>query len=75
MGRDGYEVEMRGGPLGGGTARVRDTEVRLAVVRESGRLYVRDPSTEPLDLSASARVIGTYGFSRREEALVWYPAL
>jgi hypothetical protein len=54
---------------------VKDTEVRLAVVRESGRLYVRDPSSEPLDLSASARVIGTYGFSRREEALVWFPAL
>lgn len=75
MGRDGYDVELRGGPLSGGTARVRDTEVRLAVVRESGRLTMRDPTLEPIDLSASARVIGTYGFSRREEALVWFPAL
>ncbi len=75
MARDGYEVELLGGPLAGGTARVRDTEVRLAVVREAGQLYMRDPTCEPIDLSPAARVIGSYGFSRREEALVWFPAL
>lgn len=70
---DGFELELRGGPLAGGSARVRDTEVRIAVVREGGRLHLRNE-----DAGAGGdppgRRIGEYGFSHREEALVWFPA-
>ena len=75
MTRDGFELELRGGPLAGGTARVHDTEVRIAVVQEQGRLHLRDRSPSEADDSTPARVIGEYGFSHREEALVWFPAL
>jgi hypothetical protein len=70
---DGFELELRGGPLAGGRARVRDTEVRIAVVREGGRLHLRDDGApEPAD--GVGRRIGEYGFSHREEAMVWFPA-
>ena len=69
-----YQLELLGGPLAGRTARVRDTDVRLSVVRDGGALRVRPPDDEdPLD--ATARVIGCYGFSHREESLVWFPAI
>ena len=73
MKHDGFELELRGGPLAGGSARVRDTEVRIAVVREGGHLHLRTadaPSAE----EHGGRRIGEYGFSHREEALVWFPA-
>jgi hypothetical protein len=70
----GYSVEMRGGPLAGRSASVRDTEVRLAVVRESGGLRVQ-PDDEPMPAEPAARVIGCYGFSHRVESLVWFPAV
>jgi hypothetical protein len=69
----GFRLEMRGGPLAGGSARVRDTEVRLAVVQENGRLRLDAAAQHPV--ADGARVIGAYGFSHREEALVWFPAL
>ena len=73
MKRDGFELELRGGPLAGGSARVRDTEVRIAVVREGGRLLLRDDGPAELADGTSKR-IGEYGFSHREEAMVWFPA-
>ena len=73
MKRDGFELELRGGPLAGGSARVRDTEVRIAVVREGGRLHLRDDEASLSD-EQKGRRIGEYGFSHREEALVWFPA-
>ena len=73
MKREGFELELRGGPLAGGTARVRDTEVRIAVVREGGRLHLRENVPPAADEEAGRR-IGEYGFSHREEAMVWFPA-
>jgi hypothetical protein len=73
MKRDGVELELRGGPLAGGSAHVRDTEVRIAVVREGGHLHLRDDEA-PADGESSGRRIGEYGFSHREEAMVWFPA-
>lgn len=73
MKREGFELELRGGPLAGGMARVRDTEVRIAVVREGGRLHLRNEEDTHGDENTS-RQIGEYGFSHREEALVWFPA-
>lgn len=73
MKREGFELELRGGPLAGGSARVRDTEVRIAVVREGGRLLLRDDDSPVLGDGGSRR-IGEYGFSHREEAMVWFPA-
>ncbi len=73
MKRDGFELELRGGPLAGGMARVRDTEVRIAVVQEGGHLHLRNDDSPALADGAGRRV-GEYGFSHREEALVWFPA-
>jgi hypothetical protein len=73
--RDGFDLELRGGPLAGGSARVHDTEVRLAVVQEGGRLHLRDEGAPAELASIEGRRIGTYGFSHREEALVWFPTL
>ena len=73
MRRDGFEFELRGGPLAGGSARVRDTEVRIAVVQEGGRLHLRDDAPSEL-AGGTGRRIGEYGFSHREEAMVWFPA-
>jgi hypothetical protein len=75
MSARGFDLELRGGPLAGGSARVHDTEVRLAVVQEGGRLQMRDERESPDHATADARVIGAYGFSHREEALVWFPAV
>jgi len=72
MKRDGFELELRGGPLAGESARVRDTEVRIAVVQDGGQLHLRD--SEPDACAQSGRRIGEYGFSHREEAMVWFPA-
>lgn len=69
----GFELELRGGPLAGGSARVRDTEVRIAVVQEGGRLHLRDEA-EPQLADGAGRRIGEYGFSHREEAMVWFPS-
>lgn len=71
----GFELELRGGPLAGQSARVYDTEVRLAVVQEGGRLRLHDERTPPDAPASASRRIGSYGFSHREEALVWFPAL
>jgi hypothetical protein len=73
MSRDGFELELRGGPLAGGSARVRDTEVRIAVVQEGGRLHLRDDDAAS-SADGAGRRIGEYGFSHREEAMVWFPA-
>lgn len=73
MSREGFELELRGGPLAGGSARVRDTEVRIAVVQEGGRLHLKAEATPQLG-DAAGRRIGEYGFSHREEAMVWFPA-
>jgi hypothetical protein len=75
MSARGFDLELRGGPLAGGSARVHDTEVRLAVVQKDGRLQMRDEREPPIRGAADARVIGAYGFSHREEALVWFPAV
>ena len=78
MRRDGFELELRGGPLAGRSARVTDTEMRIAVVQEGGRLRMRDERTladDAIESGDAARLIGAYGFSHREEALVWFPAL
>jgi len=72
MKRDGFEVELRGGPLAGESARVRDTEVRIAVVQEGGQLHLRDDQPHA-NGERSGRRIGEYGFSHREEAMVWFP--
>ena len=73
MKREGFELELRSGPLAGGSARVRDTEVRIAVVREGGHLFLRDDDP-PAPADGTSRRIGEYGFSHREEAMVWFPA-
>lgn len=73
MKHDGFELELRGGPLSGGSARVRDTEVRIAVVREGGHLHLRTADESSASDTRGKR-IGEYGFSHREEALVWFPA-
>lgn len=75
MKRHGFELELRGGPLAGGSARVHDTEVRLAVVQEGGHLHMRDEKIPADETAKGTRLIGAYGFSHREEALVWFPAL
>lgn len=69
-----YQFELLGGPLGGRTARVSDTGVRLHVVREDGQLRMH-PGGERAEADAGARVIGCYGFSHRDESLVWFPAV
>jgi hypothetical protein len=74
MGSSDYEVELRGGPLAGRTARVRDTEVRLSVVRERGELRVDTMDDDGARAASRARVIGCYRFSHRVESLVWFPA-
>lgn len=74
MRRAGFDLELRGGPLSGGTARVRDTEVRIAVVQEGGHLHLRDDDVSATGDNAG-RQIGEYGFSHREEAMVWFPAV
>lgn len=68
-----YRFELRGGPLAGRLARVRDTEVRIDVVREGGALYLT-PSDQATARDA-AHTIGQYGFNHREESLVWFPAI
>ena len=68
-----YRFELRGGPLAGGHARVRDTEVRVDVVREGGALYLT-PSDQATPRDA-AHTIGQYGFSHRDESFVWFPAI
>jgi hypothetical protein len=68
-----YRFELKGGPLAGRQAAVTDTEVRLAVVREDRMLYL-EPS-DRTDVPRRSRPIGHYGFSHREEALVWFPAV
>ena len=73
MKHDGFELELRGGPLAGGSARVRDTEMRIAVVREGGRLHLREDAAQ-VPAEGAGRCIGEYGFSHREEAMVWFPA-
>lgn len=74
--RRGCRLELRGGPLAGRSARVHDTEVRLAVIQENGRLRMSPTTTpEPPSRTDGGKVIGAYGFSHREEALVWFPAL
>jgi hypothetical protein len=73
MKREGFELELRGGPLAGGMARVRDTEVRIAVVQEGEHLHMRNDDAPAL-ASGAGRRVGEYGFSHREEALVWFPA-
>jgi hypothetical protein len=74
MGSGDYNLELLGGPLAGRTARVHDTEVRLSVDRERGTLCL-ERTGEPASHASSARVIGSYRFSHREESLVWFPAL
>lgn len=74
MRRAGFDLELRGGPLAGGTARVRDTEVRIAVVQEGGHLHLCDDDASAIADEAGRR-IGEYGFSHREEAMVWFPSL
>lgn len=73
MKHEGFELELRGGPLAGSSARVRDTEVRIAVVQEGGQLHLRNDDA-PVRVHGSGRHIGEYGFSHREEAMVWFPA-
>jgi hypothetical protein len=68
-----YRFELKGGPLAGQLARVTDTEVRLDVVRDGKALHLC-PSDEPSEREA-ARRIGHYGYSHREESLVWFPAI
>jgi hypothetical protein len=68
-----YRFELQGGPLAGQTARVTDTEVRLDVVRDAKALHLH-PSDQP-DVREAPRPIGHYGFSHREESLVWFPAV
>ena len=74
MGSGDYQLELLGGPLGGGTARVSDTEVRLYVVRDGGRLRMH-PTDDHGTVEGSGRVIGCYGFSHRDESLVWFPSV
>lgn len=68
-----YHFELKGGPLAGRTASVADTEVRLNVVRDAKALHLH-PSDEAAGRD-TPRPIGYYGFSHREESLVWFPAL
>lgn len=68
-----YHFELKGGPLAGREARIADTGVRIDVVREGCALHLH-PSDEPR-YDATPRPIGHYGFSVREEALVWFPSI
>jgi hypothetical protein len=68
-----YRFELKGGPLAGKFASVSDTEVRLSVVRDQAALWL-----EPADTMTERdrpKAIGHYGFSHREESLVWFPAI
>ena len=68
-----YKFDRKGGPLAGQRAAVSDTEVRVAVVREGGALYLTPAhQTTPRDQS---HTIGHYGFNHREESFVWFPAI
>ena len=68
-----YRFDLKGGPLAGQRASVSDTEVRVAVVREGGALYLT-PSDQATPRDES-HTIGYYGFSHREESLVWFPSV
>jgi hypothetical protein len=68
-----FRFELKGGPLAGRLASVTDTEVRLDVVREDNALHIHPSDQAPTP--GTARRIGHYGFSHREESLVWFPAL
>lgn len=67
-----YRFELKGGPLAGQVGCVSDTEVRLNVVRDGQALHLR-PSDQAA-VRGAPRPIGHYGFSHREESLVWFPA-
>jgi hypothetical protein len=67
-----YRFELKGGPLAGRLGHVSDTEVRLDVVRDGKALHI-EPSDQP-SMRETAKHIGHYGFSHREESLVWFPA-
>lgn len=71
-GPNAYRFELKGGPLAGRLGCVSDTEVRLHVVRENNALHLH-PSDQ-VGGRQTPRPIGHYGFSHREEALVWFPA-
>jgi hypothetical protein len=68
-----YRFDLVGGPLAGKRASVADTEVRVSVVREGGALYLT-PSDQATPRDQS-HTIGHYGYSHREESLVWFPAI
>ena len=68
-----YRFELKGGPLAGQQASVADTEVRLSVVRDQCALWLEP--TDQISMRDKERAIGHYGFSHREESLVWFPAI
>lgn len=68
-----YRFELKGGPLAGREVRIADTEVRLSVVRE-GPAWRLDPG-DGAPAGDGWRAAGHYGFSHREESLVWFPAV
>jgi hypothetical protein len=72
VGMTSYRFELKGGPLAGRLGCVSDTEVRLDVVRDGQALHLQ-PSDQP-SVRERAKHIGHYGFSHREESLVWFPA-
>ncbi len=68
-----YRFELKGGPLAGREARISDTGVRITVVREGCALHLH--GSDELPYPSTPRPIGHYGFSVREESLVWFPSV
>jgi hypothetical protein len=72
LGTDGYRLELLGGPLAGRTARLRDSRFRLWVVEAADGSHAVTGTVEPpTAVPAGARLLGSYGFSHGDEAMVW----
>lgn len=69
----GYRLTLVGGPLAGRKARLRDSRFRLWVAGANGERRVRGAIERPGGLPEGSRLIGFYGFSHGDEAMVWSP--
>lgn len=75
LGTAGYRLELVGGPLAGRMARLRDSRFRLWLVEaEGGQIAARGTIEQPIGLPSGARLLGSYGFSHGDEAMVWIAA-
>lgn len=72
IGTAGFRLELLGGPLAGRMARLRDDRFRLWVTQLADSSHaILSAMQAPSDLPPGARLLGSYGFSQRDEAMTW----